>query len=597
MSKSNKINPRDKVLLMGNPNVGKSVLFTEFTGIHAISSNFVGTTVTYTEGHLPIGNKEYTLIDVPGTYSLQSTSEAEAVAVSFMQSGAQAIICVLDATNLERNLVLALELQRYNIPTVYALNLTDVAERRGIKINEKLLAQELGAPVIPTVAVKRKGLDGIIGELDSLLSVTETTGSEEDECIACSKCSLCPGDTSKSTTGKPEDYPLKAKEISRRVSKKINSKPSFLDKLGDASVKPWPGIPIAFLAIALLVAVVVFGGRILRAVLLLPLVNNIIVPFFRDFFASFIPEGMLLNILTGEFGIFVISFEWIFALIFPYVLFFYIAFSFLEDSGYLPRISVLFDNVMRRLGVQGGSLIYAIMAFGCAVPAIIGSRAATSRKERLIITLAICFAIPCISQSAAVMALMAAYDWYMMPLMIAFGFFLFVAVSLIAGRFIKGRVDSLIIEVPNLLIPDARSYGRKLLIRMRHFLKDAEIPMMAAIVLAALLAETGALAVIARAAEPLVSQWLGMPREAVVALILGIVRREMSVAPLLALNLTPLQAFVGGAVSLMYIPCLSVFAILAKEFKIRIAVAVTLGTIFVALFLGGVINHVGQLFF
>ena len=581
------VQPKERILLMGNPNVGKSVFFTEFTGIHAISSNFVGTTVNYMEGHLPIGDKEYTLIDVPGTYSLSTTSEAEAVAAAFLKEGAAAIIFVLDAANLERNLCLALEVRQYNIPTVFSLNLLDVAKRRGIVVNEKLLEQELGAPVVPTVAVKKHGLDEVTSRLGEMLS-----DPEKYEQISCGNCTAC----AFKNAGPKEDVWCAAKDISRRVTTDKHVEHHFFDKLGAASMRPWPGIPIAVLAIALLIGVVVFGGRGLRAGVLLPLVNNAIVPFFRNLFASFIPDGVFLNILTGEFGIFVISFEWILALVFPYVLFFYIGFSFLEDFGYLPRISILFDNVMRKLGVQGGSLIYTTMGFGCAVPAIIGSRAATTRKERLIITAAICFAIPCISQSGALASLLAAYSWWMMPAMVLFGLALFIAVSAIAGKLVKGKVDPLILEVPNLLMPDPRSYGKKLLTRMKHFLKDANGPMLAAILIAALLAETGLLDIIARYAEPLVSQWLGMPQEAVVALILGIVRREMSVAPLLALDLTALQAFVGGVVSLLYIPCLSVFAILVKEYKLKVAAAITVSTIVAALFIGGLINQIGQLF-
>jgi ferrous iron transport protein B len=284
------------------------------------------------------------------------------------------------------------------------------------------------------------------------------------------------------------------------------------------------------------------------------------------------------------------------ALIFPYVLLFYVAFTFLEDSGYLPRISVLFDNIMRKLGVQGGSLLHIIMGYGCAVPAIIGSRATTSRKERLMITAAICFAVPCISQTGALIALLSGYAWWMMPVMIVFSLVLLVSATVLAGKVVKGSVEPLLLEVPNLLVPNPRAYGRKLLTRMRHFLRDAEVPMLIAIVIAALLAETGALAAIAVHAQPLVSGWLGLPAEAVTALILGIVRREMSVAPLLALDLTALQAFIGGAVSLMYLPCLSVFAILTKEFKVRIAIVFMLSTIVLALFAGGLINQVARLF-
>jgi len=183
-----------------------------------------------------------------------------------------------------------------------------------------------------------------------------------------------------------------------------------------------------------------------------------------------------------------------------------------------------------------------------------------------------------------------------MPAMMLFMLALFITVTLVAGKLVRGKVEPLLIEVPNLLIPNPKAYGRKLMTRMRHFLKDAEVPMMIAIVIAAILSESGLLAAIAAAAEPLVSGWLGMPAEAVSALILGIVRREMSVVPLLALDLTALQVFIGGVVSLMYLPCISVFAILAKEFKTRMALTIAVLTIVFALLVGGVINQVAQLF-
>ena len=567
----------NKILLMGNPNVGKSVFFTELTGIHAISSNYTGTTVHFMEGYFKIGKEEYTLIDVPGTYSLTPTNQAEAVAARFVESGAKAVVCVLDSSNLERNLCLALEIKQKNLPLVFALNLIDVAERQGISINAASLAKELGAPVIPTVAVKKQGIDELVKQLETLLNTV-------------------PSPQSPVPIPQPSDLWAEAKIITRRVSSKNYANPGFLDRLGNAMLKPMPGIPITILGILLTMGVVVGGGELLREGLLQPLVDRAIVPFFSNVFSSFVPEGILLNILVGEYGIFVISFEWILALILPYVFLFYVAFTFLEDTGFLPRVSVLFDNVMRKLGIQGGSLLHMIMGYGCAVPAILGSRTSTSRKERIIISAAVCFAVPCISQTGAIISLLSAYAWWMLPLMFIFSLILFAAVTLIAGKLIKGTVDPLLMEVPNLLMPNGKAYVRKIVTRMKHFMYEAEVPMLLAVLIAALLAETGILNIIARVAQPVVANWLGMPPEAVMALVLGIVRREMSVAPLLALNLTPLQAFIGGAVSLMYLPCLSVFAILAKEFKVRIALAITLSTVIVALFVGGLINQIAQLF-
>jgi len=565
------------ILLIGNPNVGKSVIFTELTGILAKSANFSGTTVSFMHGKIKFNGQNYNLVDVPGTYSLSASSKAETIAVEFLESNPKAIICVLDASNLERNLALALEIKKYNIPIIYTLNMLDVSKRHGIKINIEKLEKSLASLVIELIATRRKGFKNLINQLEVLLYKTPQCDKN-----FCNKCASCPFQT--------------AREINKAASTKSSTNPNFLDKLGDAMVKPWPGVLIALFVMAATIGVVVIVGEILHEYVLDPLVDCAIVPFFQNIIGTIVPEGTFQNILIGEFGIFVISFEWILALIFPFVLMFYVAFTFLEDIGFLPRMAILFDGLMRKLGVQGGSLLHVLMGYGCAVPAIISTRAATSHKERIVVSAAICFAIPCISQTGALIALLGAYSWWLMAGMILFSIFLFITVILIIGKFVKGKVDPLLIEMPNLLLPTPRTYSRKLLSSIKHFLKDAQVPMMIAIVFAALLAESGILSTAANFSAPFVSGWLGLPAEAVTALILGIVRREMSVAPLLALNLTPLQAFVGGAVSLMYIPCISVFAILTREFKAKIAIIIFFATIISALIVGGLINHTARFF-
>ena len=571
------------ILLMGNPNVGKSVFFSDMTGIHVVSSNYAGTTVSFTKGTLKLGGESYTLIDVPGTYSLEATSEAEAVAIDFLESNPKAVLCVLDSTNLERNIKFALELQKYNIPVVYALNMVDVAKRHGYEINAELLSKELGAPVIPTIAVKGEGIDKL---KEALLNAVKQPKSSYE------------GIVSRSKSGENErDLWKRAADIAARVQVRKNSELGFLDKLGSSMLKPWPGIPIALLVMFLSICVIVGGGKILQDGILLPLIDNTVVPFFRNLFSRIIPEGVFLNVLIGEYGIFVIGFEWIFTLILPYVFLFYVVFSFLEDSGILPRLSVLFDSVMRRLGVQGGSMINILMGYGCAVPAIIGSRTATTKKERLIISAVICFAVPCISQTGALISLFANYSPWLLVLMFLLSFAVMMTVSGILARLLKGKVDPLVIEIPNLLLPNAKAYGKKLMLRMRHFLVDAEVPMLISILIAAVLKETGLLNYIAVWLEPIVSGWLGLPKEAVIALILGIIRREMAVAPLLEIEgLTALQAFVGGTVALLYLPCLSVFGILTREFNSKTALAIASGTVVNALLVAGLINQIAHLF-
>lgn len=577
----------NKILLVGNPNVGKSVIFSALTGVHVMSSNYAGTTVTYTKAKIELDNKEYQLIDVPGTYSLSASSEAEQVAVRFVESNAKAAIVVLDATNLTRNLNLAFEVMNYGIPVVFALNLVDIATRKGIEVSANVLAKELNAPVIKTVAVKQTGLEELKQELINVIHQ-----SENNENTCAKQCVNCHKDSNGVRT--PKDIWETSQAITNKCVTYTNKKLTFIDKLGDAMVKPFPGVPIALFIMILSLVIIVFGGKGLRAVIFLPIVNNMIVPFFSNLISGFGLPLLLENILIGEYGIFVIGFEWPISLILPYVTLFYIVFTFLEDCGFLPRIAVLFDGLMSKMGVQGGSLISLMMGFGCAVPAIIGTRNATTRKERIMITAMVCFAVPCISQSAALIALLASESIILLGLMFVLAFSVVFVVGLVTSKILKGKVEPIIIEIPNLLVPEKNAYFKKLLVRLKSFLLEAEGPMLIAIVIAAVCKESGLLDIAAVAFEPLLSGILGLPKETVIFLILGVIRREMAVAPLLEMALSPLQIFVGATVALLYLPCLSVFGIIAKEFNSKVAVAIGVGTFVTAILLGGMVNFIGQ---
>ncbi|MFI3114748.1 MAG: ferrous iron transporter B [Clostridia bacterium] len=584
----------NKILLMGNPNVGKSVFFSALTGVHVMSSNYAGTTVTYTSARMEIGEIQYTLVDVPGTYSLNATSEAEQVAVNFMNSGAKVVVCVLDATNLTRNLNLAFEILKYDIPVVFALNLVDIAERKGIQVSASLLSEELNAPVIKTVAVTGEGFEELLEKVAEVSKDIFVHKTEKDETIA---------EDCENSLSKVDSYPSTQKEIwqkSSYIAKKCTTyseeQLKTIDKIGQLMVQPMPGIPIALLTIILSLCVIVFGGKGLRAAIFIPLVSGLIVPFFQGIIGSFGLHSMIENILIGDMGIFVIGFEWPISLILPYVTLFYVVFTFLEDCGFLPRIAVLFDGLMRKMGVQGGSLISIMMGYGCAVPAIIGSRVATTVKERLIITAMVCFAVPCISQSAAFITLLGGESILLLIAIFALSCLVIFIAGIVTGKLIKGEIEPLVIEVPNLLMPVKKAYFKKLMIRMKGFLIEAEGPMLVAVVIASVLTETGILDTLATVAEPFLSSFLGLPGEAVLPLLLGVIRREMAVTSLIGLGLSGLQIFVGATIALLYIPCLSVIGVVAKEFNSKVAVAIAVSTFVSAILLGGAINFVGQLF-
>ena len=566
---------KKKILLMGNPNVGKSVVFSKLTGVHVESSNYTGTTVDYTLGDINLYKETATLIDVPGTYSLSATSEAEQVAVGLLEEGADVIICVLDAVHLDRNLDLALKLKEQDIPVIYSLNLVDVAKRQGIEIDHEKLSKLLDSPVIPTIAIRNVGLRQLINE------AIKAIDKKEEE-------------NNKKYILTDEQRWEKAKEITKKVQRTTKPEDSFINRLEDLTIKPWPGIPIAILVLIITLLIVVGGGKAIRSVLLLPLMNNFIKPFLTKIVSFIVPAGTLRNILVGDYGALIIGIEWPFALIMPYVFLFYVVFSFLEDSGFLPRIGVLADGILKKLGIQGGNIIPMIMGYGCAVPAILGTRAATTYKERIIVATLVSFAIPCASQTGAFIALLGDRSILALILVYLISFLIMIVVGVVMNKIIPGKSQPMLLEVPNLLLPDKDAFKKKLKLRMKHFLFDAEGPMLIGILIASIVAETGILNTFSVWISPIVEGFLGLPKEASLSLLLGIIRRELAVLPLLELDLTTLQLLVGSVMALLYLPCLSVFGVLIEEFSLKVALLIAVFTTTSAFLLGGFINFFGQ---
>lgn len=207
-----------------------------------------------------------------------------------------------------------------------------------------------------------------------------------------------------------------------------------------------------------------------------------------------------------------------------------------------------------------------------------------------------CFSVPCILQIGALVSLVGDYSYSLLLLLVLVGFTIFVATSLLASKLIPGTVTPMVMEIPYLLPPEKKSFTSKFLVRVKQFILEAEGPMLIAVVFAALVTETGFMDRLSVYVEPIVSGWLGLPKEASLSLILGVIRREMSVAPLLSMNLSPLQMFVGAVVSLLYIPCLSVMGIIAEEFDPKTAIGILVLTTVTAIFVGGLVNHLVSLF-
>ena len=576
-------------LLIGAPNIGKSVIFNALTGRQVQVANYAGATVSYHQAQLK--QSAQALIDVPGIYGFHAANAAEQLAVDLLNGrlcgpapaccGADApeaqarastgLLMVLDACNLAHGLQLMAQVQqqRPDLPMVLAINRLDLAQERGLQLDLALLAERLGKPLYPLVANMGQG----IAELAQ--GLTAAAQSSEPRLLTQQQ----------------------QQELLAEVQQQPDWQLSWRDRLGNALVKPWPGLPLALLVLVLSFAWVIGFGKAIRVGLLLPLMNQWLAPNIMAFVQWLLPQGLLQQVLIGDYGVLLKGIEWPFMLVLPYVFSFYLLLALLEDSGYLARLATLTDASLRHLGLSGAGIIPLIMGLGCGIPAILASRSLPSQKQRLILVTLVCFSVPCISQLAAFMALFADQ-----PLGVSLGFFaLVLAMVLLLGKLLRavlpGVEQPTLIEIPDMLRPQFATLMQKLWLRLRGYLKDGALPMLYIIALASLIYELGLLRHVAQWMQPLVVGWLRLPEEAALPLILGIMRRELTVLPMLEMSLHWVQLFTAALVALFYVPCIAIVATLAREFSLRLALAMVLATLVFAFTLAGLAARLLGVFF
>lgn len=565
-----------QVALIGPPNVGKSVLFNALTGLDAGIANYPGTTVEYKRGTATFRGEEATLIDVPGTYSLAATNEAEQLAVEILEEGCDVAVCVLDAANLESSLHLLLQVLDHEVPTVVAVNRIDLLEEEGKQLRPELLARELSVPVIPTVATIGKGFEELV---DAIAGTLRNPSQPDGE---------------GATWGRAEE--LADRAIVDGDSPADSGSQGRLQRWGDRLVEPWPGLPFALLVLVATFAIVVGLGMGMRQYLLIPVFEGLVFPAIEAAVRSVTEPGLARNVLIGEYGFLIKGLEWPFALVMPYIISFYIALSLLEDSGYLPRLAMLLDGLFGRVGLAGNNVIPLLLGYGCAIPGITGTRAAETYKQRLSITLMICLAVPCVAQTGAFIALLAEATVLLVVAVFLVSFTAIATAGIVLDLVIEGTRTPTVADVPPLLLPKAHITVGKVWMRLKHFIFGGAVHMIYAIGAASLLYELGILELIGSYLRPIVVGWLRLPEEAATPLMLGIVRRELTVLPLIEMDLTTGQLFVGAIVGLFYVPCIAVFATVAEEFDLRIAALVLVLTIGASFLIGGLFAQVFALF-
>ena len=613
------------IVFIGQPNAGKSTIFNALAGTKAETSNFPGTTVTHTHSHVNIFGRELNIIDLPGSYSLNPSDEGEKVALTHLfGEKPDMIVNVIDASTLGRSLELTLELIELEYPMVIALNMMDLAEKKGMTIRTEHLEKVLGVPVIPMTAVRGRGakelLDACCDVLDqkkapsfhpwskdveekieeliealppelpvvanrrfTAIKMIEAENLFFDEMLS----ELHPGlkekldnirrdlkdrhDSEAYEVVAAERHHLALKYFEDCCTVKHGPQTGLLDRIDDVIMHPFLGYVILAAVFFLFFFIIFKVGNPLEELLLGPVagVRSFLSAQFGTGILFYLFDGLTQGIVGGV------------AIVLPYLLPLLFLMSFLDDIGYLARAGFMMDTFMHRIGLHGKSVSPLMLGFGCNVPAIVSTRMLESRRDKVITALLIPF-IPCSARTTIILALVA---FYLGPLW-AFGFyvgnlFLVALLSRIISFFFKSPSPGMILEIPSLKLPSLKNMLAKSYYQLKSFIRFAWPILIAGSVLLGLLQYFELDRVVNTLLSPLVEHALGLPKDLGVTLVFGFLRKELSLVMMLqALGveyhglmtvITRSQLVIYTIFISFFIPCISTVAILWKEIGRKIA--------------------------
>lgn len=639
----NSVSPRGSaaLLLVGQPNVGKSVLFHALTGRYVTVSNYPGTTVEVSRGTAR-SLDDLSVLDTPGVISLPSRSGDEhATTRALLEEGRATLLQVGDAKNLRRSLQLTALLAEMGQPMLLTLNMVDEAAARGAMVDAQALSMELGMTVLPTVATQGKGIDAVKAAIplaevprfhleypdaieaavdamaallpaermapraqallflagDSVLEQWLVEHIGEDGVDALRQIR----DQAQTACVEPLSAILQqtrmafADRVAERVIRQSpRASASFAQRLGGWSVHRVWGWPVLLAVLyAIYVFVGEFGAGTLVDLLEEDLFGGLINPVFTSAVQHWLPWPWLQDLLIGQYGLWTMGMTYALALILPIVTTFFLVFGALEDSGYFARLTVLSNRSFSFLGLNGRAVLPMVLGLGCVTMATMTTRILSSQRERLIVTFLLALAIPCSAQLGVVMGLLAAVSFTATLIWFAVVLAVLVTVGWLANRLMPGKRIPLMTELPPLRLPMLKNVVTKTWTRLKWYLVEVIPLFLAGSALLFVLDKSGALPWIIEAGEPLVTGWLGLPKEASAAFLMGFLRRDFGATGLFAMGsaLNGAQLVVGIVTLTLFIPCFASLMVIAKEQGGRRAALMLALIMPFAFFLGGLLHR------
>ena len=595
-----------KIVLAGNPNVGKSVFFNALTGLYVDVSNFPGTTLEIS--HARVGNDF--ILDTPGVYGVSSFNDEEKVARDVIL-GADIVINVVNAVHLERDLFLTQQIIDMGIPMVVALNMLDEATRQGIKIDVAELERQLGVPVIPTIAVKKQGFAEVkqavararcgnsLPELEEMLPLLQHKTRNRAEALlilegdpyVAARHRLKPMDRQE------EIYLARRHRVDAIVAavvKETSTGASWSTRLSRWMMQPLTGIPILIITLGLLYEFIgVFIAQTIVGITEDGLMKGYYEPFIRSLISQWLPPDTIPGtLLIGEFGLLTMTATYILGLLLPLVLGFYLGLAALEDSGYLPRIAVLVDRALMRIGLNGRGIIPIILGFGCVTAATITTRLLGSNRERRIATFLLAMAIPCSAQLAIITSMLVRLGPGYTILYIVLIASILILTGTALNWLLPGQPSDLLIDLPPLRWPQPVNILKKTATKASAFIQEATPLFAGGALLIGILQVTGSLAVLQNLLAPVTVSWLQLPKETATAFIMGFVRRDFGAAGLYTLPLSPAQSLVALVTITIFVPCIASALVIFKERGWREGVVIWPAVLALAFLIGGIISHI-----
>lgn len=632
-----------RVVLLGNPNVGKSVIFGLLTGKYVTVSNYPGTTVEVSYGNAAIGDDNFLIVDSPGVNNLIPMSEDEKVTRDILlKEKPEAVLLVADAKNLKRALMLLIQLSEMELPCILDLNMEDEARSRGIEVDYRKLSSLLNIEVVGTVAPQRKGIQRLrdailkpslpsvnvdyhpviedyVRKISAFLPVAHISKrslslmilSGDESLRDWLMANLDPGDIEK-VEDLRDELQAKMKEpvssligqtrikfaetITKQVQKSGESNTgAFLQTIDRWTTHPVAGVPILLMVITgFYLFVGKFGAGILVDFIEEVVFGNYLNPVIEKTVTYVFPFAFMQDLLIGQYGIFTMAVTYAIGIILPITATFFLAFGLLEDSGYLPRLAVISDRAFRIIGLNGKAILPMILGIGCGTMATMSTRILETNREKIIATFLIALAIPCSAQLGVILGILGPFSVRALIWWAGCVIVVLILTGYLASKFMPGERPDFFIELPPLRAPSPGNIIMKTLSRIEWYLKEAVPLFIMGTLILFTLDRIRLLGWIESVASPVVVQFLGLPAKMTEALLMGFLRRDYGAAGMFDLARQGLmnenQVIVSLVTLTLFVPCLANFFMMIKERGVKTALLMITLIIPFALLVGGALN-------